>query len=655
MLAWWNFLVTLRNFSSSFFDSVSSIRASTSECRNASAYCGSPMSGNHSDATHLNKHANVNEKRWNLTRACRRLVELTCVPIARLSDIARALAASVPRWPIEFSCDASDASSPIQSPARHRSIPAELCRSSRSPRIVHCTAACLVPLRSKPTLVRRASVRSAYPMPRAIIAAFPRRSPRSTGTTACCMRPIRHSLIVLWDACCDSWTARRREICCPRCRRCRWIDGSSGCLASKCPIWSMEFVVAPFAGASDKTDRFRSRRVSRSARQSAIMRRCPPTDWKRPHWAVKGLGCVPSGCHHLQTNKQKILMWKKPFDAFVRKCHSYIDTCDDWRLTIYCPSQLWCTGRRYHMAHRSSSSRLQRFRDRCFRASRNQRCTSHGRQRSNWPCRWCRNQRSTVHPSGSSFPTVVSMGRTTTRSPGLTCIRIVDGEPEAETNESNTVHTNPIMLHAECYTSCNCSCTLFSCMSRVFNWAASAIDLSASSRACFISDQRSRSRSDVCLVTFDSFSRIRCSKLRMKSRSSCSLSCNEAHSCFTCASRSTLSVFSLRRSFLKSKRKRNKDAVNNKNSKTIQQPMLLTWNLLSCWLQLSIHSIAADRPAAICRTSADAIWVRHIDAANSAVRWVLQKRSQPANFRLQTFIFQPQTLVLRWICTTTTK
>lgn len=99
--------------------------------------------------------------------------------------------------------------------------------------------------------------------------------------------------------------------------------------------------------------------------------------------------------------------------------------------------------------------------------------------------------------------------------------------------------------------SCSCSWVRCSWMSRAFSWAASAIERSASSRACFSRDHRSRSRSELCLALLTSVSRIRCSKLRMKFLSSCSLSWSDAHSCFTWDSRSDLSERSFLRSSLR--------------------------------------------------------------------------------------------------------
>lgn len=61
MLAWWNLRVTPKYFSSSFFDSVSNMRASTSECINDSEYCESPISCSHSSAHHL-RHLLDNNK-----------------------------------------------------------------------------------------------------------------------------------------------------------------------------------------------------------------------------------------------------------------------------------------------------------------------------------------------------------------------------------------------------------------------------------------------------------------------------------------------------------------------------------------------------------------------------------------------------------------
>lgn len=89
-------------------------------------------------------------------------------------------------------------------------------------------------------------------------------------------------------------------------------------------------------------------------------------------------------------------------------------------------------------------------------------------------------------------------------------------------------------------------------MSRVLSCVAKAIDRSASSRACLSSDHLSRSLSVDIFALLDSVSRMRCSKFRMKSRSSCSLSCSDAHSCLTCASKSIFSAFNFRRSIFKS-------------------------------------------------------------------------------------------------------
>lgn len=51
--------MTPKYFSISFLESVSNILASTRECKNDSAYCGRPMSGSHSEATHLNKNNHI--------------------------------------------------------------------------------------------------------------------------------------------------------------------------------------------------------------------------------------------------------------------------------------------------------------------------------------------------------------------------------------------------------------------------------------------------------------------------------------------------------------------------------------------------------------------------------------------------------------------
>lgn len=58
-LAWWNFRVTPKYFSSSFFESVSSILASTSECINDSEYCDNPISWSHSKAHQLREKIEI--------------------------------------------------------------------------------------------------------------------------------------------------------------------------------------------------------------------------------------------------------------------------------------------------------------------------------------------------------------------------------------------------------------------------------------------------------------------------------------------------------------------------------------------------------------------------------------------------------------------
>ncbi len=220
----------------------------------------------------------------------------------------------------------------------------------------------------------------------------------------------------------------------------------------------------------------------------------------------------------------------------------YIDTYDDSKLVkCYQDQQLYMV--HYHKDHRLNSYHLLHSLYRYYHELPNRHCKNHAHHH---------HYHLMVQPYATSFPMVVLAVQMTKDFLDPTYNQLIGGEPSCDKQKTKLKKRTPFRIRNIIETSCSCSCIRCNCMSRAFNWAASANDRSDSSLACFSSDQRSRSLSEDTFALVDSVSRMRCSKFRIKSRNSCSLSCNEEQSCFTWASRSILSPLSLFRSLRRS-------------------------------------------------------------------------------------------------------